>query len=157
MTTRNVLVIAAHPDDEVLGCGGTLAKLAARGCSVSIAFLADGVSSRPAQPGEHARNLAARRLAAEKAAAVLGAKVIGFGDMPDNRMDTIALLDIVRVVEALIAKANPDTVFTHFCSDLNVDHRRACEAVVTACRPQRGHPVRRLLCFEVPSSTEYRR
>jgi N-acetylglucosamine malate deacetylase 1 len=155
MSTRNVLVIAAHPDDEVLGCGGTLAKLAARGCSVNIAFLADGVTSRLARPEEHARDLAARRLAAHEAAAVLGAKVIGFGEMPDNRLDTVALLDIVRAVEGLIAQVIPDTVFTHFCADLNVDHRRVCEAVVTACRPQRGHPVRRLLCFEVPSSTEW--
>lgn len=155
MDARNVLVIAAHPDDEVLGCGGTLAKYAARGCQVNIAFLADGVSSRMATAAQHAQELEARRLAAHKAAALLGAHVASFGELPDNRMDTVALLDIARAVEALIAQLRPDTVLTHCASDLNVDHRRTCEAVATACRPQRGHPVRRLLCFEVPSSTEW--
>ena len=76
-------------------------------------------------------------------------------DLPDNRLDSIPLLDITRRVEALIEQHRPATVFTHHADDLNIDHRRVHQAVMTACRPQRGHPVRTLLCFEVPSSTEW--
>jgi LmbE family N-acetylglucosaminyl deacetylase len=70
-------------------------------------------------------------------------------------MDTIPLLDIIKVVEALISEHHPKLVFTHQVGDVNIDHRRLHEAVVTACRPQAGHSVKTLLCFEVPSSTEW--
>lgn len=151
---KSVLIVAAHPDDEVLGCGGTLALLADQGAQVQVAFLADGVFSRDPSPGRQAE-LAARRTAAQKACDVLGVKSVSFGDFPDNRMDTVALLDIIKAVEELIAARQPDTIFTHHAGDLNIDHRRIHEAVVTACRPQQGHPVKTLLCFEVPSSTEW--
>ena len=151
---RSVLIVAAHPDDEVLGCGGTLALLADQGAQVHVAFLADGVFSRDPSPGRQAE-LTARRAAAQKACDVLGVKSVSFGDFPDNRMDTVALLDITKAVEEMIARRQPDTIFTHHAGDLNIDHRRIHEAVVTACRPQRGHPVKTLLCFEVPSSTEW--
>lgn len=152
---RSILVVAAHPDDEVLGCGGTLAKHAARGSTVSVAFMSDGVSSRPADSALQQTHLEARRTAARKAAAILGVQHVTFGEFPDNRMDSIALLDITQSVEALIGQYKPDTVFTHHAGDLNIDHHRVHEAVVTACRPQPGHCVRSLLCFEVPSSTEW--
>jgi len=149
---KSILVLAAHPDDEVLGCGGTLAKLADAGATIHVAFLADGVFSRT--DGEQAE-LLARRAGAQKACDILGVQSIFFGEFPDNRMDSIALLDIIRPIESLIAKHQPDTVFTHHAGDVNIDHRRTHEAVVTACRPQRNHPVKTLLCFEVPSSTEW--
>lgn len=152
---RTVLVVAAHPDDEVLGCGGTLAKLAAQGTGVYVSFMSDGVTSRPADPAVHAGQLEARKAAAARASAILGVKNLTFGEFPDNRMDSVALLDITRSIEVLIDRIKPDTVFTHFPGDLNIDHRRVHEAVVTACRPQTGHPVRTLLSFEVPSSTEW--
>lgn len=147
----SVLVLAAHPDDEVLGCGGSIAQFATDGATVHVAFLADGVSSR----GADTAGLTARRTAAHSACNILGAKSISFGDFPDNRMDSVALLDIVQAMEALIAKHRPDTALTHHAGDVNVDHRRMHEAVTAACRPQRGHPVRSLLSFEVPSSTEW--
>ena len=152
-----VLVLAAHPDDEVLGCGGTIARLAAEGAAVHVAFFADGVSSRAAGPGAPAQDaeLAARRAAAQRACDVLGVASVIFGDLPDNRLDTIALLEVVKRVEALIARHHPATVFTHHVADLNVDHRRIHEATVVAARPQRGNPVKALLSFEVPSSTEW--
>ncbi len=152
---RSVLVLAAHPDDEVLGCGGTIAKLAGEGVSIHVAFLADGVFSRMGDAGNQQAALLVRRAAARKACDILGAQSVFFGEFPDNRMDTVALLDIVRPIESLIAKYQPDTVFTHHAGDVNIDHRRTHEAVVTACRPQPGHPVKTLLCFEVPSSTEW--
>ena len=84
-----------------------------------------------------------------------GSKFVHFGEFPDNRMDTVALLDVVRPVEYLIERYRPGTVLTHHAGDLNVDHRIVHRAVATACRPQAGHPVRTLLTFEVPSSTEW--
>lgn len=152
---KSILVVAAHPDDEVLGCGGTLAKLAGKGDPIHVAFLADGVFSRAGDQTKRQEALYLRCAAAQKACDILGVKSVSFGDFPDNRMDTVALLDITKVVEEQIAEHRPDTVFTHHGGDLNIDHRRTHEAVVTACRPQSGHPVKTILCFEVPSSTEW--
>lgn len=150
-----VLIIAAHPDDEVLGSGGTIAKLAGQGVAVHIAFLADGVGARGSVAASNRIELEQRRAAAKSAADILGAASVSFDDLPDNRLDSIPLLEITQRVETLIAKYRPATVFTHHAGDLNIDHRRVHQAVMTACRPQRGHPVRTLLCFEVPSSTEW--
>jgi LmbE family N-acetylglucosaminyl deacetylase len=152
---KSVLIVAAHPDDEVLGCGGTIAKLAQGGAAVHVAFLADGVFSREGDKSTRQNELDARQGAAKKACQILGVKAVTFGKFSDNRMDSVVLLDVVRLVESLVAEYRPDTVFTHHAGDVNVDHRRAHEAVVTACRPQTGHPVKSLLCFEVPSSTEW--
>lgn len=153
--TQSILILAAHPDDEVLGCGGTIAKLAGEGAIVHVAFLADGVFSRAGEPTVDQLELSARRAAAQRACEILGVKSVSFGDFPDNRMDTIPLLDITQAVEALISGHQPEMVFTHHAGDVNIDHRRLHEAVVTASRPQLGHPVKTLLCFEVPSSTEW--
>lgn len=153
--SQSILVLAAHPDDEVLGCGGTIARLADQGARIHIAFMADGVLSRADAQGARDDELRARRVAANRACDILGVKSLSFGDFPDNRMDTVPLLDIVKLVETLIVEHRPDTVLTHHAGDVNIDHRRVHEAAVTACRPQRGHPVKTLLCFEVPSSTEW--
>jgi LmbE family N-acetylglucosaminyl deacetylase len=152
---QSILILAAHPDDEVLGCGGTIAKLADEGVIVHVAFLADGVFSRAGAQTDRQLELTSRRAAAQKACEILGVKSVSFGDFPDNRMDTIPLLDITQAVETCIAKYQPEMVFTHHAGDVNTDHRRLHEAVVTACRPQHGHPVKTLLCFEVQSSTEW--
>lgn len=152
---KSILILAAHPDDEVLGCGGTIAKLVDEGATVNVAFVADGVFSRIGEESAQQQELSARRTAAKRACAILGVKSVSFGDFPDNRMDTIPLLDITQAIEALIAKHQPEMVFTHHAGDVNIDHRRLHEAVVTACRPQQGHPVKTLLCFEIPSSTEW--
>jgi LmbE family N-acetylglucosaminyl deacetylase len=151
----SILILAAHPDDEVLGCGGTIAKLADEGASVHVAFLADGVFSRVGGQATQQIELISRRTAAHKACKILGVQSVSFGDFPDNRMDAVALLEITQAVEMLIAKYQPDMVFSHHAGDVNIDHRRLHDAVVTACRPQKGHPVKTLLCFEVPSSTEW--
>lgn len=152
---RSVLVLAAHPDDEVLGCGGTIARLAAQGAAVNIAFLADGVSSRDAPDAALPASIEARRAAARNACALLGASGVSFGEFPDNCMDTVALLDVVKVVEGFLARHKPDTVLTHHAGDVNIDHRRVHEAVVAATRPLPGCPVKTVLCFEIPSSTEW--
>ncbi len=152
---KSILVVAAHPDDEVLGCGGTIAKWADAGARTHVAFLADGVMSRTGEADVLQSALSARRAAAQKACSVLGVTTVAFGVFPDNRMDTVSLLDVVKSIEALIAKHQPDTVLTHHAGDVNIDHQRVHQALVAACRPQRGHPVKTLLSFEVPSSTEW--
>lgn len=155
-----VLVVAAHPDDEVLGCGGSMARLADEGAAVHVHFLADGVGARsrrsggrPARPDATA--LKARRGAALKACDILGAASVTFGDFPDNRLDSVALLDVIKQVEARMAAVRPALVLTHHAGDLNIDHRRIHDAVVTACRPHPAQSVRSLLFFELPSSTEW--
>jgi len=139
----------------VLGCGGTIARMADEGVAVHIAFLADGVGARGSLSGKAQSPLGERRAAAEKAGDILGAASVSFDDLPDNQLDSVPLLTVVQRVEALITQYRPGTVITHHAGDLNVDHRVVHEAVMTACRPQSGHPVRTLLCFEVPSSTEW--
>lgn len=150
---KRVLIVCAHPDDEVLGCGGTMATLADRGCQVDTAFLADGVGAR--NRGGVEQETRRRREAARQAARILGAGEPVFDDLPDNRLDTVPLLELVQRIEALIRRLQPDTVFTHHAGDVNIDHRQVHEAVIAACRPQAGCPVRTLLFFEVASSTEW--
>jgi LmbE family N-acetylglucosaminyl deacetylase len=149
----SVLVVAAHPDDEVLGCGGTIAKLADKGEHVHVVFMADGVLSR--DKDQRLEELEARQCAARKACEILGVKTLSFGDFPDNRMDSIDLIQITQAVERKIIEHRPNTVITHHAGDVNIDHRRTLDAVVIACRPQNGHPVKSILSFEVPSSSEW--
>ncbi|MGC8451588.1 MAG: PIG-L deacetylase family protein [Cylindrospermopsis raciborskii] len=149
---KSILVIAAHPDDEVLGCGGTIACYTAQDIPVRVIFLADGISSREASD---MAELESRHLAARKAAECLGISEVSFGEFPDNQLDTVPLLSIVKRIEQAIANYQPDTIFTHHIGDVNIDHQRVHQAVVTACRPQPHHPVKTLLFFEIPSSTEW--
>lgn len=147
-----VLVVAAHPDDEVLGCGATMAWHAARGDTVETVILGTGALSR-----EEAAPEATSRLAdqAREAGRILGVKETRVLDLPDNRFDGVDLLEIVKRVETEIRRVKPEAVYTHHPGDLNVDHRQTCQAVLTACRPQPSAGVGRLLSFEVPSSTEW--
>lgn len=152
---KTVLVIVAHPDDEVLGCGGFISKCTSGGADVHVSFVSDGVGARLSSQCEHETLLEMRRHAAEVSSNVLGVQSIRFGDFLDNQLDSVPLLKVVQYVERIIEELRPDTVVTHHAGDLNIDHRRVHQAVMTACRPQHGHPVRTLLCFEVPSSTEW--
>jgi LmbE family N-acetylglucosaminyl deacetylase len=149
-----VLVVAAHPDDEVLGCGGTIAALAAAGREVHVLLLADGESSRP--HGGGAELLVARNAAANAAGRILGCAAVEALVLPDNRMDELALLDVVKQVEARVERLRPTTLLTHHGGDVNIDHRIAHESCIVASRPIPGQPVRELLFFEIPSSTEWR-
>jgi LmbE family N-acetylglucosaminyl deacetylase len=153
-----VLVVAAHPDDEVLGCGGTMALMAAKGHPVHVLMLADGESSRVAKlaRGEVAGQMDARNSAADAACAILGCASVEVLDLPDNRLDGIEMLDIVKLIEQAVLKHAARIVLTHHAGDVNIDHRIVHDAVIAACRPQPGHPVDELLFFEVPSATEWR-
>jgi N-acetylglucosamine malate deacetylase 1 len=152
--SRRVAAIVAHPDDEVLGCGGTLRRHVLAGDAVSVVILADGETSRETV-GQSAAAIERRSTAAQQAAEILGVGNLQMHSLPDNRLDGEVLLDIVKIVERHITEIRPDIVYTHHAGDLNVDHRRVHEAVVTACRPQLGHPVETLLFFEIASSTEW--
>jgi|HubBroStandDraft_1064217.scaffolds.fasta_scaffold03522_6 LmbE family N-acetylglucosaminyl deacetylase len=155
---RSIGIVAAHPDDEVLGCGGTAARLAAEGHAVHVLLLADGEGARAGKNAGAAirERVSARSAAARNAGKILGCDSVELLSYADNRMDGEQLLDVVQAVEQFIARHRPSLVLTHHAGDVNVDHRVVHEAVVVACRPQPGHGVRELLFFEVPSSTEWR-
>lgn len=145
----NVLICASHPDDEVLGCGATIAKLS-KEHSVQIVIFGQGGTDRPDELG-YVQELQHQ---AEAAAEILGASIC-FHDLPDNQFDAVPLLSIIQRVEREIHRVQPEVVYTHHPSCLNIDHRRLFEAVLTATRPMAGCPVRELYAFEVPSSTEW--
>jgi len=149
---ESIMVIAAHADDEALGCGGTMARLTAEGAQIQVVFMADGVFSRK---NSTPTQLNKRKIAAERARKILGYQKCHFLDLPDNQMDQVPLLVIVQKLEALINKYQPETIFTHFHGDLNVDHRITQQAVMTACRPVPGCSVKKIYGFEIPSSTEW--
>lgn len=155
---NTALVIAAHPDDEVLGCGATMARLAAEGWDVHVLIVAEGATSRSAMrnPAMHELELSDLAKCAEAANHILGSASLKLHSLPDNRMDGVDLLDIVKVVEAEIDRHKPRLVLTHHAGDVNIDHRVLHDAVIAACRPQPRHSVKNLLFFEVPSSTEWR-
>lgn len=149
---KKILVVAAHPDDEVLGCGGTMARYAKNGDHVNVVFMSDGVSSRENLKAHDKNN---RRESAKKACEILGAKPPRFFDFPDNMMDTIPLLDIVQKLEAYIQEIKPNIVYTHFKDDLNIDHQITYQAVMTACRPSPESSISKIYLFEILSSTEW--
>lgn len=155
---KTVLVIAAHPDDEVLGCGGTMALHAEKGDVVYTAILAEGLTSRSEKRDRELYNKEFNLLheAAQKANEILGVKEVKLFDFPDNRMDSLDRLDVIKVVEDLINDIKPNIIYTHHIGDVNIDHRRIHEAVLTAIRPIPGnHIVEELLYFETASSTEW--
>jgi len=154
---NKILVVAAHPDDEVLGCGGTMARLASEGNCVYTLILGEGVTSR-----DRKRDLAKReneivklKEKAEDANKILGVKKVYTYDFPDNRFDTVSLLDIIKTIEKIKKDIKPDIVFTHHYGDLNIDHQITFKAVMTAFRPIKGESVKEVYSFEIPSSTEW--
>jgi|SaaInlStandDraft_6_1057023.scaffolds.fasta_scaffold86387_1 LmbE family N-acetylglucosaminyl deacetylase len=154
---KTILVVAAHPDDEVLGCGASIAKWTALGNIVHIIIMAEGATSRGnvRDRGAVSVELSVLERSAQQAGEILGVTSVKLFNLPDNRMDSVDQLDVVKIVEQEINQLKPNTVITHHSGDLNIDHRIVHEAVMIACRPQPEHSVRRILVFEVPSSTEW--
>jgi len=147
---NKILVVAAHPDDEILGAGGTILKHVKGGDEVNILILGDGELSK----GEGA-DVVRREKQCQKVAEKLGAKKVYLEKFPDNAFDSISLLKITKKVELIINQIKPDTIYTHHAYDLNVDHRLTFQAVLTACRPQPDFFVKKILTFEILSSTEW--
>ena len=151
-----VLVVAAHPDDEVLGCGGTIARLAGEGHAVYAAILGEGITSRYDEREQaDQQSIRALRDRSGQVSKLLGVRKLYTYDLPDNRFDTVPMLDVVKIVERLIGRLRPEVIYTHHGGDLNVDHMVVHRAVLTASRPVADCPVRTIYAFEVPSSTEW--
>ena len=153
---KKILVIAAHPDDEILGVGGTVRKHRNNGDDVECIILGEGLTSRESSREiTEGSKIDALHGDALESAICVGFNKVEFANLPDNRFDSLDLLDVVKVVEQKVDAYKPDVIYTHFQGDLNVDHRVTYRAVITACRPMKGCTVKEIYTFETPSSTEW--
>ncbi|WP_303311169.1 PIG-L deacetylase family protein [Hymenobacter sp. BT730] len=157
-SNKKILVVVAHPDDELLGLGATIHRLVKQqGCVARAVILGEGITSRSTvrDPEKWAVELAVHRGNIQRAAEAIGYTSTGIYDFADNRFDSVDLLDLVKVVEQEKEEFQPDIIFTHHGGDTNIDHRRTFEAVVTGTRPLPGEPMRTIIACETPSSTEW--
>lgn len=154
---KRILVVAAHPDDEILGCGGTIAKLIREGHEAHALILGEGVTSRDDKrmPQERKAELAQLKKHVAKAGEIIGFRTVTVKDLPDNRFDSVALLDVVKMVDKVKHELKPSIIFTHYVNDLNIDHGVTYRAVITAARPIAGETVKEIYAFETVSSTEW--
>jgi LmbE family N-acetylglucosaminyl deacetylase len=155
---KRILVIVAHPDDELLGLGATMHKLISeQNCQIRTVILGEGITSRSENrnPEQWSQELKVHRQNIETARKSIGYESVGIYDFPDNRFDSVALLDIVKVIEKEKEQFKPEIIFTHHGGDVNVDHQRTFEAVITATRPMEDEIVKTVITFETPSGTEW--
>ena len=145
---KRVLVIGAHPDDETYGVGGTILKHTKRGDAVSVLILTDGVTARH-------NEVEMQKAAARRACERLGVTDVRFAGLPDQRLDSLPLLEVIHPIYTAICELDPEIVYTHHCGDVNQDHRTAFAATLVAARPLDGSPVKQILSYEVASSTEW--
>jgi len=152
--SKRILVVAAHPDDEVLGCGATIARYISSGSRVLVLLLGMGLRSRRDERNseEKINILHKESISANK---IIGVAKIVQEDFPDNAFDSVPLLDIVRAIENVCSDFNPGVVYTHSEYDVNVDHRLAFRATQAVCRPTKANSIKEVYSFEVPSSTEW--
>lgn len=148
---NTILVVAAHSDDDALGCSGTIVRHVSSGDEVHVLYMTDGVASRGDTNGSAEKRSQAAHLAAE----IMGISSVTNLSFPDNRLDSVPLLDVVKEIEKKLVEIKPDIIYTNHQGDLNIDHRTTFKAVVTACRPIPGTSVREIYSFEVLSSTEW--
>ena len=165
----NILVVCAHPDDETIGMGGTLKKLS-KNHNVSILFVAEGITARrksgfennPVYDVSHEEmekmkeEIEIRKQHAKEALQILGINKMRFLDLPNEELDQVPLLRIIKEIEKEIDEIKCDVIFTHHFNDLNLDHRVVFEATVTAARPLPGSPVSMIASFEIPASTDWK-
>lgn len=149
---QRVLIVAAHPDDEVLGCFGTVARLIDEGSEVYTLILGEGKTSRD---GASSSEIVKLKDEIKKANEVIGVKEVFTKEFADNRFDSVSLLDIVKAIEEIKSQIKPDTIFTHYQKDLNIDHQKTYQAVITATRPMQGESVKEIYSFDILSSTEW--
>lgn len=158
LNEKKILVVVAHPDDELLGLGATMHKLIHNhNCRVRTVILGEGITSRSNERDleKWSEQLKTHRNNIETARKVIGYESVGIYDFPDNRFDTVALLDLIKVIEKEKKDFQPDIIFTHHGGDLNIDHQRTFEAVFTATRPMEHEIVESIITFETPSGTEW--
>lgn len=159
LRNKKILIVVAHPDDELLGLGATMNKLINDyGVKTHVIILGEGITSRSDTRDltKWEDDLLIHKNNIKSAHAVIGYHSVSIYDFPDNRFDTVALLDIVKVIEKEKGDFMPDVVFTHHGGDLNIDHQRTFDAVMTACRPISNESVKTIITFETPSGTEWR-
>lgn len=156
---QRILIVVAHPDDELLGLGATMHRLIKdRDIQTRVVILGEGITSRSDKRDkdqwEHDLNIHNQNIKiAQKA---IGYHEVKTYDFPDNRFDSVDLLDIIKVVEREKNEFNPDVIFTHHGGDLNIDHQRTFDAVMTASRPMEGESANTIITFHTPSGTEWR-
>ncbi|MGI8952507.1 MAG: PIG-L deacetylase family protein [Chitinophagaceae bacterium] len=156
---KKILVIVAHPDDEILGLGATMHKLINEySVNVHVVILGEGITSRSQQRDVTAwqNELVIHRSNIKNAQNIIGYNSVSIYDYPDNRFDSVSLLDIIKVIEREKQDSGAEVIFTHHGGDLNIDHQRTFEAVMTACRPMEQEKVTTIFTFETPSGTEWR-
>ncbi len=150
LKNNKILIIAAHPDDEILGCGGTILKLKKKN-KIKVIFLTNGVSART----KNKNKILKRKTECLSLFKYLNLEKPTFFNFPDNQLDKIPLLRIIKKLEKIIKNFKPKIIFTHFENCLNIDHRIAYKATITACRPLKDISVKEILSFEVLSSSDW--
>lgn len=152
---QKILVVVAHPDDEILGMGGTIAKLSAEGKEVHVLIVTDGSSAQYRGSENLQKIIDEKKLETKNACDRVGVKSIHYGGMPDMRLDVTPHIQVNQAIEKVIDEIQPDTVFTHFYGDVNLDHQCVFKSVMVAVRPVADQVVQEVYCFNVPSSTEW--
>ena len=153
------MIVVAHPDDELLGLGATMNRLIKEeNINTHVVILGEGITSRSdsRDPEKWEKELLVHRKNIKQAQESIGYHNVSIHDFPDNRFDTVALLDIVKFIETEKKSFQPDVIFTHHGGDVNIDHQRTFEAVITSCRPMENEKVLNIITFETPSGTEWR-
>lgn len=159
LRNKNILVIVAHPDDEIIGAGATMHRLInSYNCRIRAVILGEGITSRSDErnPDLWKSELDIHRSNIKSAQELIGYESVSIYDFPDNRFDTVPLLDLVKTIEKEKSEFEPEIIFTHHGGDVNIDHQRTFEAVITACRPMSHESVETIITFETMSGTEWR-
>jgi LmbE family N-acetylglucosaminyl deacetylase len=159
LKNKKIMIVVAHPDDELLGLGASMHRLIREAnVKTHVVILGEGITSRSDKRDlqEWQNELSIHKTNVKMAQKEIGYHSVNLYDFPDNRFDTISILDIVKVIEKEKTDFDPDIIFTHHGGDVNIDHQKTFEAVITATRPIRGENVRTIITFETPSGTEWR-
>lgn len=155
MQNQKVLIIAAHPDDEVLGAGGTIAKYAANGAEVRLLIVTDGSTAQYRADANLARILVEKKQETQRAAEILGIRQVLYGGLPDMKLDMTAHIQVNQVIEQVLDDFRPEVVFTQFYGDVNLDHQCVHRSTLVACRPVEGQCVKEVYSYYVPSATDW--
>ena len=155
LINRSILIIAAHPDDEVLGCGGLLSKVCDKS-KISIIFIGEGSSCRYTNLNskEINKDIKERESASKKVAKKFNLHELEFFNLPCGRFDQVPIIEINKIIESRISKFDPDIIFTHDPYDVNNDHKIIYRSTIMSTRPNSATNVSNIFTYEVPSSSE---
>jgi LmbE family N-acetylglucosaminyl deacetylase len=159
LKNKRIMIVVAHPDDELLGLGATMNKLISEfNVMTRVIILGEGITSRSDNRDieQWKSELSTHRKNIETAQKAIGYQSVIMHSLPDNRFDSVNLLDIIKIIEKEKSDFKPDVIFTHHGGDLNIDHQRTFEAVITSCRPMKDETTKTIITFETPSGTEWR-